>query len=261
MTVAAAATSERPVTALLRASGAGRRYGRRWAVRGASLDLQPGERLALVGPNGAGKTTLLALLAGSLAPSEGSVEGAAGAGFVPQRPAIWRRLTPRENLVLLARLQGLAAPARAAAALVERAGLSEVADRPCSQLSVGQQQRVNVAAGLLGDPGVVLLDEPTAALDPRQRLLLWGLLADVTGRGGGIVFTTQNVEEVGLHADRLMVLHEGRPAFTGTVEAFLDAAGPGREGVEAALVRFLDDLEEDEPAAMEGTPDGGAART
>jgi len=230
--------------ALLAASDVSKRFGRRTAVDAVSLDVGAGETLALVGPNGAGKTTLLAILAGALAPSTGSVSGSGERiGFVPQRTAVYRRLTPRENIVLFARLEGLPDPAGSAEALLDRAGLREVADELCGSLSVGQRQRVNVACGLVGDPRVILLDEPTAALDPRQRRRLFELVGEVRQRGGAVVFTTQNVEEVSLHADRLALLSEGRVAFAGTVDAFLArAGGGGREAFEDAFIRFVDAL-------------------
>jgi ABC-type multidrug transport system ATPase subunit len=222
----------------VRADGVGRRFGSRWAVREVTVAVNAGETVALVGPNGAGKSTLLGLLAGALTPSAGTVDGGADAGFVPQRPSLYRRLTARENLRLFARLDGL--DEAAAEAALERAGALEIADRPASELSVGQAQRVNVAIGLLGDPRVVLLDEPTASLDPRQRALLWRLLQGVTARDGAVVFTTQNVEEVQRHADRLIVLHEGRPVHAGPVDEFAALTGSGEEDFEAAFVRFLE---------------------
>ena len=228
---------------LIEAAGVGRRFGRRAALDAVSFTVARGEIVALVGPNGAGKTTLLSILAGVLSPTSGSVRGAgAEVGFVPQRPALYRRLTARENLRLFARLDRLADPDAASAALVAAAGLEDVADRPVGRLSVGQAQRVNVAVGLLGDPDVILLDEPTASLDPRQRRLLWQLLARVRERGGAIVFTTQNVEEVGLHADRLVALVDGVVVFAGTVADFRDQAGSTGGAFEDAFVRFLDAL-------------------
>lgn len=233
---------------LVRADGLARRFGSRWAVRDVSLDVHEGETLALVGPNGAGKSTLLALLARALEPSAGSVEGGGEAGYVPQRPSIYPKLTPRENVRLFARLAGLADPAAEADAVLARAGV-ESADERSATLSVGQRQRVNVAIGLLGDPALVLLDEPTASLDPRQRALLWRLLREITDRRGAVVFTTQNVEEVQRHADRLLVLHEGRAVHAGTVEEFAALAGSGEDDFEAAFIRFLDRV-------ADGTPHG-----
>jgi ABC-2 type transport system ATP-binding protein len=227
---------------LIDARGVGRRFGARWALRDVTLAVQPGETVALVGPNGAGKTTLLDILAAARLPTEGAVSGAGSrAGFVPQRPALWRRLTTRENIELFARLGRLADPVQEAQRLLEATGLEAVAERPTGQLSVGQQQRVNVACGLIGSPSVVLLDEPTASLDPRQRRLLWRLLTDVTRGGGAVVFTTQNVEEVALHADRLVALVDGSVVFSGTVAEFrAQAASAEDEAFEDAFIRFLD---------------------
>ncbi len=225
---------------LIAARGVGRRFGARTALVGVDLELAPGETLALVGPNGAGKTTLLAILAGALEPTEGTVERHAAAGFVPQRAAVYRRLTARENLRLFARLERLPDADAAADAMLGRAGLEEFADVQAGSLSVGQRQRVNVAIGLLGDPAAVLLDEPTAALDPRQRALLWALLADVVARGGAVAFTTQNVEEVDRHASRMLLLVDGAPAFAGSVAGFREEVGQAPdEGFEEAFVRFL----------------------
>jgi ABC-type multidrug transport system ATPase subunit len=230
-------------TSLLEARDVVKRFGRRTALDRVSVEVHAGETLALVGPNGAGKTTLLAILAGSLPPTGGEVAaGRERVGFVPQRAAVYGRLSPRENLELFARLEGLADPVAAAARVLDRAGLAEVAGEPCAALSVGQRQRVNVAVGLLGEPRVLLLDEPTAALDPRQRRRLFELVGEVRQRGGAVVFTTQNVEEVSLHADRLVLLAEGRVAFAGSVEAFLERAGGVREAFEDAFVRFVDAL-------------------
>jgi ABC-type multidrug transport system ATPase subunit len=233
---------------LVRAEGLARRFGARWALRDVSLDVHAGETLALVGPNGAGKSTLLALLARALEPTAGSVEGGGEAGYVPQRPSLYPKLTPRENVRLFARLAGLPDPAAEADAVLVRAGVEAIDERSAT-LSVGQRQRVNVAIGLLGDPALVLLDEPTASLDPRQRALLWRLLRESTERGGAVVFTTQNVEEVQRHADRLLVLHEGRAVHAGTVEEFAALAGSGEDVFEAAFVRLLDRVADGAPLA------------
>ncbi len=210
------------------------------------MTVAPGETVALVGPNGAGKTTLLTILAGVLGASEGSASTAGGrGGFVTQQTSLWRRLSARENLRLLAKVERVADAEAAADALLARAGLDEFADRPVAELSVGQTQRVNVAAGLLGDPDVMLLDEPTASLDPRQRRLLWELLAPVAARGGAVVFTTQNVEEVALHADRMVALVDGVVVFQGTAGELRDRVGVSAEqGFETAFVRFLDSVSE-----------------
>jgi len=196
---------------LLAAHGAARAYGARTALEPADVTLHAGEVVALVGPNGAGKSTLLAVLAGALAPSAGRVEAAAGVrvGWAPQRPAHYGRLSARENLTLFARLEDEPDPGAAADRLL--ASFELPADRrPSSRLSVGNRQRLNVAIALLGSPCVLLLDEPTAALDPEQRRRLWARAAGLAGRGGAVLFATQNLEEVERHASRVLRLDAGR---------------------------------------------------
>ncbi|MDT7582339.1 MAG: Cu-processing system ATP-binding protein, partial [Pseudonocardiales bacterium] len=159
--------------AFLRAHDVARRFGAQVALEPTEIEVRVGETLALIGPNGAGKSTLLALLAGALEPSSGSVERVGGVrvGWVPQQAALYDRLSARENLELFARLEGEPEPAAVAGRLLERFDVP--ADRPAHTLSVGNRQRLNVALALLGDPRVLLLDEPTASLDPGQRRRLW----------------------------------------------------------------------------------------
>jgi ABC-type multidrug transport system ATPase subunit len=202
--------------ALLRAVGAARRFGDVEALAPTDIDLAPGETVALVGANGAGKSTLLAILAGALEPSEGTVERHARIGWVPQRPAHYARLTARENLELFARLEGV--DVRAAGELLERFSLP--ADRrPAGDLSVGNRQRLNIALSLLGEPRVLLLDEPTASLDPVQRRRVWDVVNATRGDGGAVCFATQNVEEVE-HADRVLALQDGRVVGSSVDEVF-----------------------------------------
>jgi ABC-2 type transport system ATP-binding protein len=201
--------------AVLRAHGAARRFGAHVALEPTDIDVNGGEALALIGPNGAGKSTLLALLAGALEPSGGAIERTddVGVGWVPQRPAFYDRLTPRENLELFAQLEGEPAPAAAAGLLLTRFDVP--ADRPAHKLSVGNRQRLNVALALLGKPRVLLLDEPTAALDPGQRRRLWKTVTALRDEAGAVVFATQNLEELELYADRVAVLQRGRLTFAG----------------------------------------------
>jgi ABC-2 type transport system ATP-binding protein len=232
---------------LVAARGAGRSYARRVALAPIELEVRAGECMALLGPNGAGKTTLLTLLAGAAEPTDGRIERATGrSGFVPQRPALYRKLTARENLRLFAELERLDDPHGEAERLLESVDLLAAADRPAQELSVGNAQRLNVAIGLVADPAVVFLDEPTASLDPHQRVRLWELLRGVTGRGGAVVFATQNVEEAHTQADRLVVLQEGRLVFAGPQQEFWERAGVENSSAgafERAFVRFLDERE------------------
>jgi len=206
---------------LLSARRIGRRFGRRVVLEPIDLDLVEGEVVALGGPNGAGKSTLLAILAGALAPSAGTVAGAdpARVGWMPQQPALYRRLTPRENLDLFARLARLGEPAAAVERALEAVGLEEE-ERRTGELSVGNVQRLNLAIGLLGEPDVLLLDEPTASLDVAHRQSLWRLVGRLRERGGAVLFATHNLEEARRSADRLLVLQEGAVLYEGRPDGF-----------------------------------------
>jgi ABC-2 type transport system ATP-binding protein len=170
---------------LLAARGAARRFGQTHALEPVELEVWDGEALALVGPKGAGKSTLLSLLAGALGSSAGTIERRKGVrvGWAPQRPAQYGRLSARENLELFARLEGEPDPAAAAERLLVEFELSGKAV-PSGNLSVGNRQRLNLAISLLGSPQVLLLDEPTAALDPEQRRRLWARVAALRAGGG-----------------------------------------------------------------------------
>ena len=195
---------------LLRARGVERRFGRTQALEPTDVELAAGETVALIGPNGAGKSTLLSLLAGALPASGGTIERRAGlrSGWLPQRPGHYARLTPRENLELFARLSQEPEPASAATALLERFGLPDNG-KPTSALSVGNRQRLSLAIALLGNPELLLLDEPSAALDPQQRELLWQVALEHAQSGGTLVFATQQHDELS-HADRVLELRDGR---------------------------------------------------
>ena len=217
-----------------------KRYGRREALRGVSFDARAGEVVAVIGPNGAGKTTLLSILAGIQPPSSGTVSrGPREVGWVPQSPAVYGKLSVAENLRLFARLEKVADPDAAVAAMLEQTGLGERADDELGELSGGNRQRVNIAVGLLADPPVLLLDEPSSSLDPRQRERLWEFIGALAARGTAVVFSTHNVGEAERYADRVLVLADGEALFTGSpadLEAL--AAGDPRD-FEAAFVRFL----------------------
>ena len=207
---------------LLSARGVARRYGLHVALAPTSLDVRGGETLALIGPNGAGKSTLLSILAGALEPDEGKVvatEPPPRVGWVPQRPAQYTKLTPRENLELFARLERVPEPKARARRLLELLELPDD-DRVSAELSGGNQQRLNLAVALLAQPDVLLLDEATASLDPRQRRRFWDVARAVRERGGAVVFVTQNLEELERFADRVAVLLDGRIVFEGTLPQY-----------------------------------------
>jgi ABC-2 type transport system ATP-binding protein len=227
---------------VLRAGGIAKRYGEREALRPLTLELRAGELTALIGPNGAGKTTLLSILAGVIRPSAGTVSlPPRQVGWVPQQTALYSRLTVTENLRLFARLERADDPRAVVARMLEQADLTGRADEELSRLSGGNRQRVNIAIGLLADPPVLLLDEPSAALDPRQRERLWRFVESLVDAGTSVVFSTHEVAEAERYAARVLVLADGEMLFDGPVAglAAQTTGGGGHRDLEATFVAFL----------------------
>jgi ABC-2 type transport system ATP-binding protein len=225
----------------MRADSICKRYGERDALRSVSFEIAGGEKVAVIGPNGAGKTTLLNILAGVVRPTSGTVSlRPEEAGWVPQHPALYSRLSVAENLRLFARLERVPDVEWSVARMLEQTALGDRAGEEVGRLSGGNRQRVNVAIGLLGDPAVLLLDEPSASLDPRQRERLWEFLADL---GTTVVFSTHDVGEAERYADRLLVLADGELVFTGTPIELENATGgtAAAPDFETAFVAFLHD--------------------
>jgi ABC-2 type transport system ATP-binding protein len=225
----------------LRATSLSKRFGARIALRDVSFAAAPGEKVAVIGPNGAGKTTLLGILAGAVAASSGRVEVPGRIGWVPQQPAIYSKLSVAENLRLFARLEKVGDVEGVVARMLEQAALGDRAGDEVGRLSGGNRQRVNIAVGLLADPAVLLLDEPSASLDPRQRARLWEFIAGLAGRGTTVIFATHDIGEAERNADRLLVLADGELLFTGTpaeLERITSAAATVPD-FESAFVRFL----------------------
>jgi ABC-2 type transport system ATP-binding protein len=217
-----------------------KRYGGRAALSGVSFAARPGERVAVIGPNGAGKTTLLSVLAGLVAPTSGRIDAAGAAvGWVPQQPAVYRKLSVAENLRLFARLERVPDVGAAVDEALARTGLADRAGDELGALSGGNQQRVNVAIGLLGRPAVLLLDEPSTALDPRQRERLFAVVDALAADGTTVVWTTHLVDEAERHADRVLVLADGQLLFAGP-PADLRHGDGGAPDLEAAFVGLLE---------------------
>ena len=226
---------------LLAADGIVMRFGGRTALRDVSFAAEPGEIVAIIGPNGAGKTTLLSILAGLFPPSEGSVShGAREVGWVPQQAAIYRKLSVAENLRLFARLERVDDVEGTVSRMLTQTGLEERASDELGALSGGNQQRVNIAVGLLSGPPVLLLDEPSSSLDPRQREILWSFVSGLAKEDATtVVFTTHNVGEAERYADRVLVLADGELLFGGTPAELKAAVSHDEADFEAAFVRFL----------------------
>jgi ABC-2 type transport system ATP-binding protein len=220
-------------TAALEARELKKLYGDREALRGVSFEAAAGELVAIIGPNGAGKTTLLSILAGILKPDGGQVRIDGGAvGWVPQQAALYRRLTVEENLLLFARLEGHEDPRASTEEMLGLAGLGERRGEVVARLSGGNQQRINIAIGLLSRPAVLLLDEPSVGLDPRQRARLWEFVSGLAGRGTTVVFSTHDIQEAERYGRRLLVLADGESLFDGPAEELREAVR--REAPEAA---------------------------
>jgi ABC-2 type transport system ATP-binding protein len=205
--------------------GVSRWYGNVVAVNDVSFALGPGVT-GLLGPNGAGKSTLLHMIAGLLRPSAGAVtvDGRATygdpdvfrrVGLVPEREAVFGYLTGREFARLNADLQGIASPADAVDRALATVELSAAADRPIATYSKGMRQRAKMAAALVHDPAVLVLDEPFNGMDPRQRLHMMGLLRTLAAAGRTILFSSHILEEVERVAERVLVVVAGRLAASG----------------------------------------------
>jgi len=226
----------------LGARGVSKRFGKRAALRDVSFSAAPGELLAVIGPNGAGKTTLLSILAGIQKPDTGGLaHDPSRVGWVPQQAAVYAKLSVAENLRLFARLERCGDVETAVARMLEQTGLGDRAGDELGRLSGGNRQRVNIAVGLLADPDVLLLDEPSASLDPRQRERLWGFIGALAREGTTVVFTTHDVGEAERYADRLLVIADGELLFEGTPAALETTVGSGARDFESAFVAFLRD--------------------
>jgi ABC-2 type transport system ATP-binding protein len=196
-----------------------RHFGDRVAVEDVSFELEPGQIFALLGPNGAGKTTTLRMLAGLIAPTSGSVRVGNEAmtpaaaprlreriGFLTEAPGLWDNLTVRDNLEVYAQLYGMR---DAEKAVSEALALFEIADRSTdrtARLSKGLKQRVALARAIVHRPSIVLLDEPTAGLDPESARDVRELIVAMRGEGRAVLLCTHNLDEVERVADRVAVL-------------------------------------------------------
>jgi ABC-2 type transport system ATP-binding protein len=230
---------------VLEADGLRKSYGGRVALSGVGFEARAGELVACIGPNGAGKTTLLNILADIKQPDAGTVRRLRfPVGWVPQQPSLYRKLSAAENLTLFARLDGVGDVGAAVAKMLAQAGLEDRADEPVERLSGGNRQRVNIAIGLLSTPAVLLLDEPSSGLDPRQRERLWTFIGELARNGTTVVYATHNVSEAEHYADRVLVLADGERLFWGSPTELRRAVAAGGAGAEeadfeAAFVAFL----------------------
>ena len=248
---------------VLEVRGARRRFGDREALCGVDLDLGPGSIYALLGPNGAGKTTLLRSVCGRLALDSGSIrldgrdpvgspDVRRALGFVPQEIALFPDLTARENLEIFGGLMGLErrAARRAAESLLDRIRLKQRADDLVRTLSGGMKRRLNIAAGVVHRPSVLLLDEPTVGVDPSAREGVHDLLRELRSDGLAILLTTHDLAQAAELADVIGVLIDGRIHAQGPLDDLLGLVFDGGKEVvvtlheeppEAARSRLIED--------------------
>jgi ABC-2 type transport system ATP-binding protein len=212
------------------ARGLLRQFGRRVAVQGIDLALGHGEVLGFLGPNGAGKSTVMRMLTGNLAPSAGSieicgidlmdrpVEAKARIGYLPEIPPLYRELTVNEYLQLAARLHRVNSSKVSSALdlVTQRCGLGGTGRRLIGSLSKGYQQRVGIAQAIIHDPDIIILDEPTAGLDPNQIREIRSLIREL-GAERSVIISTHILPEVESVCDRVQIVSEGRTVFMGRV--------------------------------------------
>jgi ABC-2 type transport system ATP-binding protein len=218
-----------------------RSFGDFEAVRGISLEIAAGETFGLLGPNGAGKTTTLSMLSTLLAPSRGDVlvfgasavddpaEVRRRVGLAPQQISLYPTLSGQENLEFFAKLHGLdpAARQRRVDQLLGLVGLAPRRNDLVHTYSGGMQRRLNLACSMVHEPRLLLLDEPTAGVDPHSRENLFEVIRQIASAGTTVVYTTHYIEEAERLCDRIAIIDEGRIAAMGTLQELLGGFGMG----------------------------------
>ncbi len=213
---------------VLRVSDLHKSYGKVHAVRGVSFAIEAGEIFGLLGPNGAGKTTTIDIVATLLRPDRGEVmvNGTVGStspeykqrlGYVPQEISLAEKLTARENLLLVGRLYDLGGAdlkRRVAEALIA-VGLTDRASDLVRAYSGGMKRRLNIAAALLHEPDLLLMDEPTAGVDPQARAHIYEVIEDLAAQGRAILYTTHYMEEAERLCKRTAIIDHGQVLATG----------------------------------------------
>lgn len=228
---------------MLSVNGLNKRFGSRQAVDGVAFSVQKGEVFGVLGPNGAGKSTTLSLISGLLKPEPGCVKvrewdmalqpakAKALLGVVPQEPAIYKELTARQNLRFFAEMNDLHGEARDKAVneVLEVVGLTDRADDKSGKYSGGMQRRLNIAAGMVHHPSLVIMDEPTVGVDPQSRRHILDTVKRLRDEGTSVIYTSHYVEEVEELCDRVAIMDHGRIIASGTIPDLLREAGEYHE--------------------------------
>jgi ABC-2 type transport system ATP-binding protein len=236
--------------------GLTKRFGDLVAVDGIDLQVEPGTVFSLLGPNGAGKTTVVRMLATLSEPTSGKAM-VCGYDVVREADSVRRaismtgqfaaledNLTARENLLLMARLRGYGKPAASQLvdSLVDRFDIGEFRDKLIKAVSGGQRRRVDLAASLVVQPQLLVLDEPTTGLDPRSRQVVWSTVRDLVDDGVTVLLTTQYLEEADALADDIVLMDHGRAVAAGSPSDLKARIGDQRVDVVAVDHKGLDDL-------------------
>jgi ABC-2 type transport system ATP-binding protein len=243
-------------------------FGERRALDGADLQVRPGEIFGLLGPNGAGKTTLVRAVVGRVVPEKGriSVFGRSPAeavrdgriGWVPQELAIYPLLSARENLWTLGRYQGLAGAAleNAIEECLRWIGLADRAKDRTDKLSGGMRRRLNMAAGTIHGPGLLLLDEPTVGVDPQSRERIYAMIRDLKTRGVAILYTTHYMEEAERLCDAIAIIDHGRIIASGTKEELVKSTFGGGQALTVETIAPIGGSLKEQLATAGATVDG-----
>ena len=231
-----------PVTPIIEIRGLKKQYNPPdgvWAVKGISFEILRGEIFSLLGPNGAGKTTTISVMSGLLAPTEGDVLIGGHSitreplackrliGVVPQELALYPKLSARQNLTFFGKLYGLGGKALKArvAEVLEFTGMSERADDPVEEYSGGMKRRVNIGVGLLHNPQVLFLDEPTVGIDPQSRRNILDAVKALNAKGMTVLYTTHYMEEAAELSDRVGIIDHGEIIALGTQDELTRMVG------------------------------------
>ena len=246
---------------MLTLTGVRKRFGETQAVDGLSLTINRGEVLGLLGPNGAGKTTAIRMAVGLLMPDEGSVDlagvgsprssvGRGKIGLAPQSIALYDDLTARENLEFLGCLHGLSRADRRARSseILERIGLADRAAHRVGTFSGGMKRRLNLGAAIVHRPALLMLDEPTAGVDPHSRNALFDVVEALKADGVTVLYTTHYMEEAQRLCDRVAIMDHGRLLALDTVEGLLARYG-GKTVLFAERSGEEERIESDNPVA------------
>jgi ABC-2 type transport system ATP-binding protein len=262
----------------IRATGLRKSFGDQVVLNGIDLDVPEGTVFALLGPNGAGKTTTVHILTTLIGADGGEVRVAghdvardpdsvrAAIGVTGQLSAVDNLLTGEENLLLMADLRHLdrREGRRRAAELLEQFDLVEAARKPAATYSGGMKRRLDLAMGLVGDPRIVFLDEPTTGLDPRSRRTMWQIIRDLVAGGVTIFLTTQYLEEADELADRIALLDHGTLVAEGTPDQLKRRIPGGHvrlqfaypDGLEAAASTLGETVRDDQALTLQVPSDG-----